>query len=69
MIAAKRTSAERKVANLQNFSKRIQTPVENSKLPYSPLFSRDLNFAKIFSAHFSSLKFCNRGEKLCLQGI
>ena len=25
------------------------------QLPYSPLFSRDLNFAKIFSAHFASL--------------
>ena len=24
-------------------------------VPYSPLFSRDLNFAKIFSAHFASL--------------
>ena len=24
-------------------------------LPYSPLFSRDINFAKIFSAHFASL--------------
>ena len=25
------------------------------RIPYSPLFSRDLNFAKIFSAHFASL--------------
>ena len=38
-------------------------------VPYYPLFSRDLNFAKIFLAHFASLKFRDRGEKLCLQGI
>ena len=40
-------ATERKVKNGQE--------ILRNQLSYSPLFSRDLNFAKIFSAHFASL--------------
>ena len=33
----------------------LKTTVRKQKVPYSPSFSRDLNFAKIFSAHFANL--------------
>ena len=39
--------------NLQSYPG-LQVKVSN-ELPYSPLFSRDLNLAKNFSAHFASL--------------
>ena len=38
------------------------------KIPYSTLFSRDLNFAKSFSAHFASLEFRDGGEKIVFAG-
>ena len=45
------------VTALQDYIIHIKTcmTADKRKLPYSPLFSRDLNFAKIFSAHFASL--------------
>ena len=36
-------------------SVQVNFEVPSLIIPYPPLFSRDLNFAKIFSAHFSSL--------------